>query len=129
MRIVVRVAAVMLAGIAFVMLYALMVFASRVGFEHILRFPGLLAETIVLWIATIVGGPIAAIQLWRFRRSGWAVGLVVFGVGLLYHTVGFALFRGPGAHLPSTAVYAAFYLLGVIILSLPSCRRTLQRGA
>lgn len=129
MRILVRLAAVMLAGIALFTLYAFLVFVSRIGFTHIVGFPGLMIFTIVLWIMTVVGGPIAAIQLWRFKRAGWMVGLVVFGVGLLYYTLGFAMFRGPGAHLPSIAVNATFYLLGVIILSLPSCRRTIQRGA
>ncbi|SRR6266480_579548 len=129
MRIVVRLASVRLVGIALFALYAFMVFVSRVGFTQVLQFPGLMVFTIVLWAVTIVGGPIAAIQLWRFKRSGWTVGLVVFGVGLLYYTVGFATFRGPGAHLPSIAVNATFYLLGVIILSLPSCRRTIQHGA
>jgi hypothetical protein len=119
----------MLAGIAIFTLYAFVVFVSAVGFTHILRFPGLLVFTIVLWIATIVGGPIAAIQLWRFKRSGWTVELIVFAVGLLYYMVGFAMFRGPGANLPSIAVNTAFYLLGVIILALPSCRRTIQPSA
>jgi hypothetical protein len=42
----------------------------------------------------------------------------VFSVGLLYYTVGFMMFRGPGAHLPSIAVNVALYVLGVVILSL-----------
>ena len=119
----------MLAGIALFTLYAFLVFVSRIGFTHIVGFPGLMGSTIVLWVVTIVGGPIAATQLWRFKRVGWALGLVVFGVGLLYYTAGVAMFRGPGAHLPSIAVNATFYLFGVIILSLPSCRRTIQLGA
>jgi hypothetical protein len=84
-------------------------------------------STIVLWmIVTIVGGPIASIQPWRFKRVGRTVGLPVFAVGLLYYTVGFVMFRGPGAHLPSIAVNATVYLLGVVILSLPACRRIPQ---
>jgi len=129
MRILVRLAAVMLAGIALFTLYAFLIFVSRVGFTHIVRFPGLMTFTIVLWIVTIIGGTIASIQLWRFKRVGWVVGLVVFSVGLLYYTVGFIMFRRPGADLPSVAVNVAFYVLGVVILSLPACRRTFQFGA
>src|SRR5436309_9434120 len=104
MRLVVRLVAVMLAGGALLSLYAVLVFGNRVGFTHILRFPGVTSLTIVLWIVTTIGGPIAAIQLWRFKRSGWTLGLIVFAVGLLYDTVGLVMIRAPVAHLPSIAL-------------------------
>ena len=57
------------------------------------------------------------------------VGLIVFGVRLFYSTVGLAMFPVPGARLPYVAVSATFDLLGGTILSLASCRRTLQPSA
>ena len=126
MRIVVRLAAVWLAGIAFLTLSGLIVLVSRRGFTHLALFSGLMVFDLVL---TIVGGPIAAIQLWRFKRSGRTVGLIVFGVRLFYSTVGLAMFPVPGARLPYVAVSATFDLLGGTILSLASFRRTLQPSA
>ena len=126
MRIVVRLAVVWLAGIAFLTLSGLIVLVSRRGFTHLALSSSLMVFDLVV---TIVGGPIAAIQLWRFKRSGRTVGLIVFGVRLFYSTVGLAMFPVPGARLPYVAVSATFDLLGGTILSLASCRRTLQPSA
>ncbi len=120
MHIVVRLAAVMLTSSALITLSGLMIVVSRLGFAHVLLFPRLMLFADAV---TIVGGLIAAIQLWRFKRSGWTVGLVVFGVELFYQTVGLAILQEPGARLPGIVAVATFDLLGVIILSLPSCRR------
>jgi hypothetical protein len=87
-----------------------------VGFTQFFGMPTL---TIVLWIVTVVGGPIAAIQPWRFKKSGWAIGLIVFLFGFLNDTVGFVLFPGSRTHhLPSIALNTAFDLLGIILLGL-----------
>lgn len=120
MHIAVRLAAVMLASSALLTLSGLAIFVSRLGFARVVLFPRLMLFADAV---TIVGGLIAAIQLWRFKRSGWTVGLVVFGVELFYQTVGLAILREPGARLPGIVAVATFDLLGIIILSLPSCRR------
>jgi hypothetical protein len=118
----------MLAAAALFTLYACLVFVGSIGLRHFSQFPGLMSSTVVLWIVTIFGGPIAAIQLWRSRKSGWLIGLVVFAVGLLYHTVDFAVFRGPGAYLPVIVAATAFHLLGIVLLSLPASRRAIRSG-
>ena len=45
-----------------------------------------MAFTIVTWLMTTVGGPVAAMQLWRCKSSGWTIGLIVFAVDLLFQT-------------------------------------------
>src|SRR4029450_3344038 len=129
MRIVLRVVAVVLGALGLFTLFGFVVFAGQVGFANVPRFPGLMALTLVLWVVTIIGAPVAAVQLRRLKRSGWMLGLLVFGCGLFYYTVGFALFRGPGASVPTIGVNAAFYLLGTVVLALPSCRRALHNAA
>jgi hypothetical protein len=119
----------MLAAAALFTLYACLVFVGSVGFRHFSQSPGLMSMTVVLWIVTIVGGPIAAVGLWRSRRSGWLIGLVVFAVGLLYYTVGFAAFGGPGTYLPVVVLALAFHLLGIVLLSLPASRRAIRSSA
>jgi hypothetical protein len=125
----VKLAALMLAAAALFTFYACLVFVGSIGLRHFSQFPGLMAITVVLWIVTIGGGPIAAIGLWRSRRSGWLIGLVVFAVGLLYYTVGYGVFGGPGAYLPVIVVAIAFHLLGIVLLSLPASRRAIRSGA
>ena len=126
MHIAVRLAAVMLASSALLTLSGLTIFVSRFGVARVVLFPRLMLFADAV---TIVGGLIGAIQLWRFKQSGWTVGLVVFGVELLYETVGLAILWEPGARLPGIVAVATFDLLGIIILSLPSCRRAIRAPA
>jgi hypothetical protein len=108
----------MLAAAALFTLYACLVFVGSVGFRHFSQFPGLMSMTVVLWIVTIVGGPIAAVGLWRSRRGGWLIGLAVF-----------AAFGGPGAYLPVVVLAIAFHLVGIVLLSLPASRRAIRSSA
>lgn len=98
------------------------------GLASVGRFPGLMVLTVASWMVTIVGGAFGAVQLWRFKRSGWIAAVAVFAVGFLYYTVGFGWFHGPRADLLGAGVSAVFYLLGLIVLGLPSCRRLIERG-
>src|ERR1043166_2605642 len=121
MRVLARFTAVVLMIIALFMLYSVALFASR---PYPLPLP-LLISTFVLWIVTILVGPLASIRLWRFERRARVLGLVVFGVGLLYFGSCLAI-RARGAHVPSLAVHTAVNLIGLAILALPSARRTLR---
>jgi len=87
MRRLVRLASGLLAATVVYELNAVWIFTVRADIiTHTMRFPGsLLILTLVLWIVTIVGGSIAARRLWRFQRRGLALGLLVFGAGLLLH--------------------------------------------
>jgi len=123
MRIAVRLVTLMLAGVGFLSLFAVLILGHRSGFSNLVRFPGVTAFTIATWIVTTVGSLVAAIQLGRCKSSGWTIGLIVFGIDLLFQTTGFVTFRRPGVHLSSVALNAAFDLVGIIILGLTWGRR------
>lgn len=122
MLVAIRLAAVMLAGVALLALSGLGVFVSRAGVAEVILFPRLM---LIADVVLIVGGPIAAVQLWRIKRSGLTLGLIVFGVGLLYDTVGLSLLQEPGVRLPGIVAIAVFDLLGLTVLSALSWRRAI----
>jgi hypothetical protein len=65
-------------------------FAATAGLRA-LRTSGVLGGlTIVGWVITLIAGPVAAVQLWRFRHSGRRAGIILFGYGLTYYLVGLA---------------------------------------
>jgi hypothetical protein len=105
-----------------------LVLGNRAGFANIVQFFPVPALTIVLLTVDTVGGLIAAIQLWRFKKSGWTMGLIVFLVGLL-NDLASLMFPAPKANPPVIAVSTAFHLLGIILLGLTSWHRTVQRSA
>jgi hypothetical protein len=100
MRIAVRLVAVMLAGLGLLSVFAFLVLGHRVGFAYVVRFPGVTVFTILARVVTTVGGPIAAIQLWRSKSSGWTIGLVVSGLGLLADIFGIVTFPKPASVFP-----------------------------
>lgn len=124
MRTLVRLVAVMLVvegPLASIVVF--IVLGNRAGFANILQFSRVPALTIALSTVGSIGGLIAAIQLWRFRKSGWTIGLLVFLVGLL-NDLGSFMFPGPKARPAIIAASTAFHLLGIILLGLTSWRRT-----
>jgi hypothetical protein len=121
MRVLVRFTAVVVMIIALFMLYSVALFTSR---PYGVPVP-LLISTVVLWVVTIVVGPFASIRLWRFEERGRALGLLVFGVGLLYFG-GCLVIRARGAHVPSLAIHSGVNLFGLAVLSSPSTRRVLR---
>lgn len=99
----------------------LIVTIARTGGLPVLVSTGLLgAVTLVGWAVTLVAGPIAAIQLWRFRESGRRVGIVLFGSGAAYYVVGYVAFRSP-----DTAGQQVF--LAALMFSLPLGALLLRR--
>jgi len=126
MRTSVRLAAVMLVAQGpLTSLFLFLMLGNRAGFANILQFSPVPALTIVLSTVDTVGGVAAGIQLWRFKKSGWTIGLIVFIVGLL-NDLGSLMFPGPKATPLIIAVSTAFHLLGIILLGLTSWRRTVQ---
>ena len=121
MRLLVKLTAMALLIIALFMLFSVASFTIQ---RPVVPLP-LLISTIVLWIVTIGVGPLAARWLWRFERRGWAFGLLVFGVGLLYFG-GCLVIRAPGSHIPSLVAHSTVNLLGLTILGLPTTRRALR---
>jgi len=109
-------------------LLVLLMLGNRAGFSNIVQFFPVPALTFVLLAVNDVGGLIAAIQLWRFKKSGWTIGLIVLVVGLL-NDLGSVMFPWPKFTPSMIAVSAAFHLLGIILLCLTSWRRTVQCSA
>lgn len=79
--------------------------------------------TLAGWAVTLLIGPIAAVQLWRLRPSGRVAGLIVFGFGLIYYTVGLIWLRAPEALIGDIAVAMLAHAVPVAILALPAARR------
>jgi hypothetical protein len=40
------------------------------------------------WLIALVAGPVAVVQLWRFRDSGRRAGIILFGYGVAYYIIG-----------------------------------------
>jgi len=117
MRIALRLVALTLAGDGLLSLGGVLVLGHRFGLTNAVRFPGATAFTLANLLVHTVGSPVAAIQLWRCKSNGWAIGLIVFAVDLLFQARALLTPRGPGVHLPSVAFSVAFDLIGIIILA------------
>ncbi len=79
MRMAVRLVALMLAGLGLLPLFAALVVLANVG-----RFRAVTAFTITKLLVDALGSPVAAIQLWRCKSSGWVLGVAIFAIDLLF---------------------------------------------
>ena len=93
------------------------------GIQPLLDSGPLGALTLLGWAVTLLVGPIAAVQLWRLRRSGRLAALIVFGFGLLYYTAGLLWLRTPEALTGHIAAAMVAHAVPVAILALPAARR------
>lgn len=99
------------------------------------RLPALLASgllgvlTAVGWAITLVAGPLAAAQLWRFRESGRRAGVVLFGSGFAYYVVGLLALRSPEASAWQIIGAATAFALPLIVLLLPRTRLLFARAS
>ena len=85
MRVLIRIVAV-LAGLSVLgtVWFVVAVLATRGGLRALLTSGLLGGLTIVGWVITFLVGPVAAVQLWRFRDSGRRAAIILFGYGLVY---------------------------------------------
>ena len=67
-------------------------------------------------------GPVAAVQLWRFRPGGRRAGIVLFGCGLAYYVVGLLALRSPEASTWHIVAAAVMFALPLVVLLLPRAR-------
>lgn len=67
-------------------------------------------------MVTLVVGPVAAVQLWRFRESGRRAGIVLFGFGLAYYVVGLIALRAPDASVAQIVVAATIFAVPLLVL-------------
>jgi hypothetical protein len=115
-RLLVRIVAVLAAVSVLGTLWFVAAFAATGGFGAIL-ISGLLGSlTVVGWVIALVVGPVAAVQLWRFRETGRRAGIILFGYGLAYYVVGLFALRSPAASVWQVIVAAAMFALPLVVL-------------
>ena len=122
MRFLIRVVAVLAAASVLMTVWFVAAFAARAGMGPLLRSGILGGLTLLGWVVTLVSGPIAAVQLWRFRESGRRAGIILFGFGLAYYLVGLVAVRGPGASIRQIMAAAMMFSLPLLVLLSRSAR-------
>ena len=94
------------------------------------RFAALIATgllgifTLIGWIATLVLGPFATVQLWRFHLSGLWAATALAGFAAVYYLLGVLLFRAPNAPLFPILLAGAVNLFFLGVLLSPRARAT-----
>lgn len=85
--------------------------------------------TLAGWAVSLVAGPIAAVQLWRLRKSGRTAGLIFFGSGLAYYVLGVLWLRAPEASIKMIVVAILVFAVPFAILLSPPAWRVLSFAA
>ena len=80
------------------------------------------------WLIAIVAGPIAAVQLFRLRRSGRVAAIILFGTMALYYGAGIAGMRADSSPTGPIISAFAFFTFLVIVLLLPAARKACRPG-
>lgn len=128
MRLLIRIVSGLAAVSVVGTLWFVAAFASRGGLGALLLSGLLGGLTFVGWLITLVVGPVAAIQLWRFRESGRRAGIVLFGFGFVYYVVGLLVLRAPGASIVQIVAAAAVFAVPVLLLLSRRARRFFEAG-
>src|SRR5688572_28115057 len=97
MRLMVRLVAVFTALSLIRTLWFVAAFAATGGLRGFLTSGLLGVLTVFGWVIVLVAGPVAAVQLWRFRESGRRAGIILFGYNVTYYVVGLFWLRSPEA--------------------------------
>ena len=122
MRAMIRVVAI-LAGMSLMGTIGLIaMLVSRVGLSTIASAGALGVLTIIGWAITLTAGPVATVQLWRFRETGRRAGIILFGYGLAYYVVGGLILRAPNAPVASIVVLALGFAIPLTVLLAPGVR-------
>ena len=121
MRLLIRFVAVLAAVDVLGTVWFVAVLAAAGGLRALLSAGLLGGLTIVGWAIALVG-PVAAVQLWRFRQSGRRAGIILFGYGLAYYLVGLLALRSPEASIRQLFAAAATFALPLVVLLLPRTR-------
>jgi hypothetical protein len=129
MRLLIRIVAILAAVSVLGTLWFVAAFAAGGGLRALLTSGLLGGLTIVGWAIALVAGPVAAVQLWRFRDSGRRAGIVLFGYGLAYYLVGLLALRAPEASAAQILLAAATFALPLVVLLSPRTRPLLSAGA
>lgn len=122
MRLLIRLVAVLAAVSVLGTVWFVAAFAAAGGIRGLLASGLLGSLTIVGWAIALIAGPIATVQLWRFRQSGRRAGIVLFGYGLAYYLVGLVALRSPEASTGQIVAAAAMFAVPLVVLLLPRMR-------
>jgi hypothetical protein len=121
MRILIRAIAVLVMLSVIVTFWFIAGFARTGGLGGLLTAGALGVLTILAWAITIIVGPVAALQLWRYRETGRLAGLMFFGSGLAYYVIGLGI-RTAEASVWPILIAAGMFALPLFILLLPRVR-------
>jgi hypothetical protein len=78
--------------------------------------------TILGWMIVFVAGPVAGVQLWRFRESGRHAGIILFGYNVAYYIAGLLWLRSPSASSWQIFIAACASALPLLVLLSPRTR-------
>ena len=104
-------------------------FARHGGLQSLRATGAFAVMTFAGWIATLLIGPFAAIQLLRLRNSGRIAAAVFFGMLALYYAVGALVYRSPDAPVMPIAITALSAAACMGILLTPLARHVCRRDA
>lgn len=93
------------------------------GLGPLVRSGALGLTTMAGWLIVLTAGPLAAIQLWRLRRSGLFVAVTLCGIAFTYYVIGLMFLRSPEA--PVTPLVMPIVINGLVLSLLlsPAARR------
>jgi hypothetical protein len=80
MRVLIRIVAVLTALSVLCTVWFVAAIAVAGGLRELLASGLLGGLTIVGWVIALVVGPVATVQLWRFRENGRRAGVIFFGM-------------------------------------------------
>jgi hypothetical protein len=121
-RLLIRIVAVLSAFSVAGTVWFIAAFAAAGGMQELLSSGALGILTIACWCVVLLAGPVAAVQLWRFRRSGRRAGLVLFGTSVLYYGVGLLALRAPEAPVGPIITSAVIFAVPLLVLLAPRAR-------
>ena len=122
MRWLVRIVAVLAAVSVLGTVWFVATFAAAGGLGPLLTSGLLGGLTMVGWAIALVAGPVAAVQLWRFRESGRRAGIILFGYGVAYYVVGLLAVRSPEAASWPIFATATMFAFPLAVLLAPRTR-------
>ena len=128
MRLLIRIVAVLAAVSVLGTVWFVAAFAAAGGLRALLTSGLLGGLTIVGWVIALIAGPVATVQLWKFRQSGRRAGIVLFGYGLGYYLVGLLALRSPEASSRQIFAAAGMFALPLVVLLLPRTRMLLAKS-
>jgi hypothetical protein len=123
MKVTLRIIAVLVAVSVAFTVRLILGFAPAGGMRSLATGGLLGALTLVGWLVALTTGPVAAIQLWRYRESGRRAGVIFFGYGLAYYVIGLFALRDASAPIGPIIGTTSSYAILFVILAGPGARR------